>query len=127
MNPPSVDTSFPGRISRTLARSLGVGLLGVVLVGGTSLGLAFRILHNNHAVAQEYDHILQLDQVHSVFDDLIAELHQMDSTGRRDRTTDALLMQEEIGRRWWRSARYTEVSSAPPSSSTRKFSATSGG
>ena len=49
-------------------------------------------------MAQEYDHILQLDQVHSVFDDLIFELHQMDSTGRRDRTTDALLMQEEIGR-----------------------------
>ena len=69
-----------------------------MLVGGTSLGLAFRILQNNHAVANEYDHILQLDQVHSVFDDLIAELHQMDSTGRRERTTDALLMQEEIGR-----------------------------
>ena len=42
-----------------------------------------RIYLNNDAVTQEYDHILRLDQVHSVFDDLIFELHQMDSTGRR--------------------------------------------
>ena len=70
----------------------------VLLVGGTSLALAARIFLNNDAVTEEYDHILRLDQVHSAFDDLIFELHQMDSTGRLDRASDALLMQEEIVR-----------------------------
>jgi len=98
MNQPSGRASFPSRIGRSLALAAGVVVAMVLLVGGTSLALAARIFQNNGAVAQEYTHILRLDQVHSVFDDLIFELHQMDSTGRLDRTTSALLMQEEIVR-----------------------------
>jgi len=93
-----VGKSFPGRVSRTLALAVGVVVAVVLLVGGTSLALAARIFLNNQGVTEEYDHILQLDQVHSLFDDLILELHQMDSTGRLDRATDALLLQEEIVR-----------------------------
>jgi len=98
MNRPSADASFAARISRSLAVATGVLVAVVLLVGGTSLVLAARIFLNNDAVAEEYDHLLKLDQVHSVFDDLIFELHQMDSTGRIDHTADALLMQEEIVR-----------------------------
>jgi nitrate/nitrite-specific signal transduction histidine kinase len=98
MNQQLVSAPFPGRISRTLVQAAGVAVGLVLLVGGTSLWLAARIFQNNEAVAREYDHILRLDQVHSIFDDLIFELHQMDSTGRLDRTADALLMQEDIGR-----------------------------
>ena len=99
MNRTSIEAAFPAQISRSLALGVGVMVAAVLLVGGTSLALASRIYLNNDAVTQEYDHILRLDQVHSVFDDLIFELHQMDSTGRRDRATDALLMQEEIVRK----------------------------
>ncbi len=99
MNRTSIEAAFPAQISRILALGVGVMVAGVLLVGGTSLALASRIYLNNDAVTQEYDHILRLDQVHSVFDDLIFELHQMDSTGRHDRTTAALLMQEEIVRK----------------------------
>ncbi len=97
MNRPP-DASFPARISRSLTLALGIVVVAVLLVGGTSLALAARMYLNNDAVAQEYNHVLRLDQVHSVFDDLIFELHQMDSTRRLDRTTDALLMQEAIVR-----------------------------
>lgn len=99
MNRTSIEAAFPAQISRSLALGVGVMVAAVLLVGGTSLALASRIYLNNDAVTQEYDHILRLDQVHSVFDDLIFELHQMDSTRRRDRATDALLMQEEIVRK----------------------------
>ncbi len=99
MGRPAVDGSFPARISRSLALAMGVLVAVVLLVGGTSLALATRIFLNNDAVTDEYNHLLRLDQVHSVFDDLIFELHQMDRTGRLDRTTHALLMQEEIVRR----------------------------
>jgi HAMP domain-containing protein len=98
MDRPPEDASFPGRISHTFAVAVGVVVAAVLLVGGTSLVLAARIYLDNDAVMQEYDHILRLDEVHSVFDDLILALHQMDSTGRLDRTTDALLLQEEIVR-----------------------------
>ena len=98
MNRPPEDASFSGRISRALAVAMGVVVAAVLLVGGTSLALAARIYMDNDAVTLEYDHILRLDEVHSVFDDLILALHQMDSTGRLDRTTDAVLLQEEIVR-----------------------------
>jgi nitrate/nitrite-specific signal transduction histidine kinase len=97
MTEPSLD-AFPARIGRSLALAMGLLVAVVLLVGGTSLALASRIYLNNEAVTQEYNHLLRLDQVHSVFDDLILELHQIDSTGRLDRTTDALLLQEEIVR-----------------------------
>jgi HAMP domain-containing protein len=98
MNPLAIEESFPSRIERTLALAAGVVVVAVLLVGGTSLALAVRIYLNNDAVAQEYDHILRLGQAHSLVDDMIFELHQMDSTGRLDRTAVVLLMQEELVR-----------------------------
>jgi len=98
VNRPPAAASFPGRIGRSLALAVGVGVAAVLLVGGTSLALATRIFLTNDAVTEEYGHLLRLDQLHEVFDDLILELHQMDSRGRLDRTTDALLLQEEIVR-----------------------------
>ena len=70
MREPSLD-AFPGRIGRSLALAVGVAVAMVLLVGGTSLALAVRIFHNNEAVAQEYNHLLRLDGIHSVFDDLL--------------------------------------------------------
>ena len=90
----SFDAEFPARISRRLALTAGVVVALVLLVGGTSLALAARILQNNEAVALEYQHIRTLDELHSAFDDLIFELHQIDATRRLDQTADARLMQD---------------------------------
>jgi nitrate/nitrite-specific signal transduction histidine kinase len=87
------------RIGRSLTLAATGVVVSVLLVGGASLALAVRIHRNNDAVMTEYDHIQRLDQVHSLFDDLIFELFQMDSTRRLDRASEALLMQEEILRK----------------------------
>jgi nitrate/nitrite-specific signal transduction histidine kinase len=87
------------RIGRSLTLAAAGVVVSVLLVGGVSLALAVRIHRNNTAVTAEYDHMQRLDQVHSLFDDLIFELFQMDSTGRLDRASEALLMQEEILRK----------------------------
>ncbi len=94
----SNERTFPARISQSLTRALGTIVVGVVLVGGASVTLAVRLYQNVDSSALEISQILKLDQVHSVFDDLIFELHQIDSTRTVDRTGDALLIQEGIAR-----------------------------
>ncbi len=74
-------------------------LLGVVLVGGSSLAMALRISHNNEDVVREYGHILRHDEIRSLFDELVFELHQVDSTNASGRTTRALLVHDDIARR----------------------------
>ena len=69
---------FPARISRSLTIAFGIVLAAVMLVGGASLALALRIYLNNEASAQAVGQIRELDQVHSMFDDLIVELHHID-------------------------------------------------
>jgi nitrate/nitrite-specific signal transduction histidine kinase len=81
-----------------VALAAGVMVALVLVVGGASLACAARIYLNNDAVTQEYNFILRLDHVHSVFDDLIFELHQMDSTGGSDHAAEVLLMEKEIVR-----------------------------
>jgi nitrate/nitrite-specific signal transduction histidine kinase len=98
MNRPSIDEPFPARISRNLTLALALVILAVLLVGGTSLALVVAIFRNNEAVGREYGHILALDQIHSVFDDLIFELHQADSTDVSERTTRAQLKYEDLTR-----------------------------
>jgi nitrate/nitrite-specific signal transduction histidine kinase len=97
-NRPSIDEPFPVRISRNLTRALAFVVLAVLLVGGTSLALTLRILRNNEAVGREYGHILALDQIHTVFDDLIFQLHQADSTDASERTARALAKYGDLTR-----------------------------
>lgn len=96
MNRPWIEGRFPSRIGRSLTWAAASIVVAVLLVGGTSLALAARIYLNNAAVTQEYDYILRLDKAHSLFDDLVFELQQMDSTGRPDRASEALLIQEDL-------------------------------
>jgi nitrate/nitrite-specific signal transduction histidine kinase len=95
---PLPDQSFPARISRSLTLGLGVVMLVVALVGGTSLALAVRIFRNNEAVVDEYLHLQRLEQVHSLFDALVFELHQAEEKSASDRTVHALLMHEDLVR-----------------------------
>jgi len=85
-------------IARGLTAALGVILLVVALVGATSLVLALRIYQSIDASAQEFGRIQKLDQVHSIFDDLIWELDQIYHTQQFDHVVDALLLQEELER-----------------------------
>ena len=94
----SSELPFPDRISRRVALAAGVMVALVLVVGGASLAFAARIYVNNGVVTQEYNLILRLDHIHSVFDDLIFELHRMDSTGGSDHAADVLLMGKEIVR-----------------------------
>jgi nitrate/nitrite-specific signal transduction histidine kinase len=96
MNRPWIEGRFPSRIGRSLTWAAAFVVAAVLVFGGTSLALAVRISLNNDAVTQEYDHILRLDKAHSLFDDLTFELHQMDSTGRRDRASEALLIHDDL-------------------------------
>jgi len=88
----------PTRISDGFTLALALVVLGVLLIGGSSLGLAVQIYRNNDVLSREYGHILALDQVHSVLDDLIFELQQMDATGSFDRTAEADAMHEDFVR-----------------------------
>jgi nitrate/nitrite-specific signal transduction histidine kinase len=97
MNRPP-DASFPARISRSLTLGLGAVMLVVVLVGGTSLALAVRIFRNNEAVVDEYLHLQRLEQIHSLFDALVFELHQAEQNSVFDRTGHALFMHEDLVR-----------------------------
>ena len=94
----SIERTFPARISRSLTRALGIIVACVMLVGGASVTLALRLYQNVDASSSEISQILKLNQVHSVFDELIFELHQIDSARTFDRTGHALLIQEGIAR-----------------------------
>ena len=98
MTRPPGEVSFPDRIGRTLAASLAVVMVVVLLVGATSLTLAVRIFRNNDVVVREYGHILRLGQIHSLFGELIFELHQVDAASAAARTTHALLLDEDAAR-----------------------------
>jgi two-component system nitrate/nitrite sensor histidine kinase NarX len=92
----SGEERFPIRIDRLVVQATTALVVAVLVVGGASLGLAIQIYVDNQAVTEEYRHILRLDHVHSLFDDLIFDLHQMASTGRHDRMAEALLAQEDL-------------------------------
>jgi len=88
----------PTRVSDGFTLALGVVILLVLLVGGASLALALRIYRSVDAISEEYGHILSLDEVHSVFDDLIFDLQQMGATASYDPTA-AEAMHSELVRR----------------------------
>jgi nitrate/nitrite-specific signal transduction histidine kinase len=89
---------FPGRLGRSLTLALGAVVLVVLVVGGTSLALAFRIHANNEAVMREHGHIRRADEIHLLFHDLVLELHQAEASTAAERTARARRLDEDLER-----------------------------
>ncbi|MBI4537521.1 MAG: HAMP domain-containing protein [candidate division NC10 bacterium] len=87
---------FPARINLRLSLALSVIVATVLLVGGISLVLAVRISRMNEAVDQQNAHIRVTDQIHTTFQRIIVELHQMHAIGWFDRKEDVQALGGEL-------------------------------
>jgi signal transduction histidine kinase len=98
-NPHLLSQEYPYRIGRRLSLALALIIATVLLIGGVSISLTHWILQNQDAVAREYLHILGLDRIHNVFNDIILEFQQVQATGRFERMPGVQSMHADLVRR----------------------------
>jgi nitrate/nitrite-specific signal transduction histidine kinase len=97
MNQLSLPMRFPTQINRRLRLAFASFIAIVLIVGGISLTLAVRIHRTNRIVDQENAHIQSIGSIHSVLNEIIVELDQMEDSGQFDRLEHVLTLHEKLG------------------------------
>jgi signal transduction histidine kinase len=95
-NTSSLPGEFPHRIGRSLIAGFGFIIAAIILLGGVSVFLTSRIYRNQEAVAQEYLHLVYLEKIDLVFDNIIFEIQQKEATDQIGRSQAMEALQAEL-------------------------------